>query len=262
MKATPVDLHYRELGEPGKPPLIMLHGLFGSATNWLGIAGRLAQDYHLILPDLRNHGRSPHSRVMNYEAMGEDLRALMQRLGLESAHLLGHSLGGKCAMWLALQSPQFVDKLVVADIAPVDYPNRFGTILEALNALDPAKLDDREEADRLLARRLENPGLRQYLLQNLTRQTTGWQWRFNLPVIAENIDQLLSFPSVRTEPYPGPVLFLYGGNSDYVQEAYRPVIRQRFPYARLRQLVGAGHWLYAEQPAEFSQALQAFIAPA
>ena len=261
MKASPVELFYREMGDPERPPLILLHGLFGSSTNWLGIAGKLAQDYRLILPDLRNHGRSPHSQVMSYEAMAEDLLALLARLDLENTHLLGHSLGGKCAMWLALHSPQSIDRLVVADIAPVAYPNRFKTVLQALNGLNPAEIGSRDEADRLLARWLDNSGLRQYLLQNLLHRGSLWQWRFNLPVLGEKIEQLLDFPTQNTEPYPGPVLFLYGGNSDYVQESHRSEINRLFPYARLRQLVGAGHWLYAERPEEFSHALKTFLTP-
>ena len=259
MSPPALHLHYREFGDRGDPPLLMLHGLFGASGNWMGVVKRLQSDYRLILPDLRNHGRSPHHAQMDYHVMAEDLCALMDSLSLESANLLGHSMGGKAAMWLALTRPERVDRLVVADIAPVGYPSRFDAILQGMEQLPLAEIADRESADRWLARYVTDQGVRQYLLQNLLKQPDGWQWRVNLPALSSASALLSDFPSVEGLSFPGEVLFLYGERSDYVKTGYRKVIDQLFPLARMRMLPGAGHWLYAEQPEAFSKAVKAFL---
>ena len=259
MNHAALTLNYREYGDPGHAPLLMLHGLFGAAGNWMGVVKRLQADYRLILPDLRNHGRSPHHAQMDYPVMVDDLCALMDRLRLESASLLGHSMGGKAAMWLALNRPERVDRLVVADIAPVGYPSRFDAIFQGLEHLPLAEIADRESADQWLARYVPDRGVRQYLLQNLVKQPGGWQWRVNLPALSAARTRLSDFPRTEGLGFPGEVLFLYGERSDYVKADYRKVIDQLFPLARLRMLPGAGHWLYAEQPDAFSKAVRAFL---
>ncbi len=209
--------------------------------------------------DLRNHGRSPHVESMNYELMALDMLQLMHQLDIPHAHFIGHSMGGKVAMWLALNHPESIEKLVVADIAPVNYGHRFETIFSALQGVDLTRLSGREDADRQLSQWVGNLGLRQYLLQNLVKLPTGWSWRFNLLGLCKAMDTLAGFPAQATHSYPGNVLFLYGGNSDYVQADSQPEIRACFPYARLRMLTGAGHWVYAEQPEAFVQVVSAFL---
>ncbi len=259
MSPESLELAYRELGDPQRPPLLLVHGLFGSSGNWTGVAKRLQADYRLILPDLRNHGRSPHHQSMDYPAMAADLSALLDRLEIESASLVGHSMGGKAAMWLALTQPERVERLVTADIAPVSYPSRFNAIFRGLCELPLTELEQRETADRLLAAQIPERSVRQYLLQNLVKRPEGWQWRFNLPVLEGAIDTLSGFPAVEAMSYAGEVLVLYGERSDYVLPEYGDRIRSLFPLARLRMLAQAGHWIYAEQPEAFSRAVRAFV---
>ncbi len=259
MTQSVVELHYRETGNPGAPPLILLHGLFGSSANWMGIARRLESDWRIVIPDLRNHGRSPHTETMNYREMAGDLVSLMDRLGLETAHLVGHSMGGKLAMVLALEQGDRVAKLVVADAAPVSYTHRFETIFEGLGAIRLDRLKDRQEAEQILAQEIESQPIRQYLLQNLIKQSGGWGWRFHLAGLAREIETIAGFPELNHLSFPGDVLFIHGGSSSYVKPEHLPTIRELFPFARLRMLAGAGHWVYAEQPQLFTQAVRNFL---
>lgn len=259
MAATGIELYFRQFGEPQAPPLLLLHGLFGSSANWVGIARRLLADYHLIVPDLRNHGRSPHAQDMDYPAMAADILGLLERLEIPAAHIVGHSMGGKVAMWLALTRPDRINRLVVADVAPVDYPHRFDAIFSGLQAIDLTQLTDRRAADRQLAVSVESRQVREYLLQNLVKQSHGWAWRLNLPVLHRQIATLANFPALGGRSFPGDALFIYGGNSDYVRADYFPAIRSGFPFARLRAVAGAGHWVYADQPEAFLQAIRAFL---
>ena len=259
MSDKAVELYYRESGNPEAEPLILLHGLFGSSANWMGIARRLEADWRLIIPDLRNHGRSPHAEVMSYPEMAEDVISLMDRMGIERAHLLGHSMGGKLAMELALQHGDRVDKLVVADVAPISYAHRFDTIFDRLQAIDLEQLESRQQADDILAERVESQETRQYLLQNLVKQSGKWVWRFNLAVLAREIETIAGVAESSDHSFPGDALFIYGGNSSYVKAEYRPTILKLFPFARMRMLTGAGHWVYAEQPEPFIHALVTFL---
>ena len=259
MSSPPLELHCRQFGEPDATPLLLLHGLFGSATNWLGIARQLQDRFRLIIPDLRNHGRSPHASRMDYPAMAEDILALLERLEIPSVHIVGHSMGGKVGMWLTLTWPDRVNRLVVADVAPVVYTHRFEAIFRGLQAIDLSQLEDRQAADRQLSEFVGSRQVRGYLLQNLVKQTGGWDWRLNLPVLHREIATLAGFPALGGRSFPGDVLFIYGGNSDYVQADHFPAIRTTFPFARLRALAGAGHWVYADQPDGFIQAVTSFL---
>lgn len=257
-----MKLYYREYGRYSdqRPTLILLHGLLGSSVNWHGIARRLEARHHLLVPDLRNHGRSPHAPEMDYPSMAGDLLELLDEQGLDDALWVGHSMGGKAAMWLALARSERVAGLVVADIAPVAYDHDFGLILTAMEAVDPATLTSRQEADRILARYLDDPGLRQYLLQNLTREQGRWGWRVNLQALGAAMRAITGFSvPPGSSSYPGPTLFLHGDRSDYITPEHRPRIAALFPLARVRLIPGAGHWLYAEQPDAFVSALNRFI---
>lgn len=256
------ELFLRDYGDPGTSPtpVVLLHGLFGSSTNWHSIARRLAESRRVLVPDLRNHGRSARCEPMTYATMAEDLTALLESQGLEQAALVGHSMGGKAAMWLALTKPEQVQALVVADMAPVAYGHRLDGVIAALDTLDLAGLGSREEADAQLAAHLDNPGLRGYLLQNLVKEGGAWHWRIDLPVLSAYMDELLGFPDATGRQFPGPVLFVYGTESDYVTGKQLPAIRKLFPLARLRAIPNAGHWVYSDQPDSFLRALKGFLA--
>jgi pimeloyl-ACP methyl ester carboxylesterase len=260
MNTGAVELYYRQSGDPEKPKLCLLHGLFGSASNWMGVVKYLQHDFHIIIPDMRNHGRSPHCQEMDYPLMAHDLLALFNRLDMGSVHLLGHSMGGKVAMWLALQQPERIEKLVVADIAPVTYMHSFERIFSGLQGLPLAQIKNRDDADRRLAAWVSETGVRQFLLQNLVRQPDGWSWRFNLDVLHKVISRLAGFPQADRLIFAGDVLFVHGERSDYLKDAYRERIGQLFPHYRLRMMNGVGHWLYAEQPQRFAQVVKEFLA--
>ncbi len=256
-----VELHFREYGRPveGQPSLIFLHGLFGSSANWHSIARRLEARLHLMVPDLRNHGRSPHEDAVDYPAMAADVLGVMDGRRLDQAMLIGHSMGAKVAMWLALEQPQRVDRLMAVDMAPVRYKHGFDSILSALQDIDPDRLAGRSEAEALLVERLDNRMLAQYLLQNLGLQHGRYHWRMNLGALTRGVGSILDFPEVGDRRFPGKAWFVYGGQSDYVTPAYNGIITELFPHARLRMVAGAGHWVYAEKPEEFSAVVDSFV---
>lgn len=257
-----MQLHYREYGSYSElhPTLIFLHGLLGSSSNWHSLARSLADDFHVLVPDLRNHGRSPHDDDVSYPALAGDVARLIEDQGLDSALLIGHSMGGKVAMWLALQQPERVTGLVVVDIAPVSYENRFQPIYQALHAVDEADVGSRAEADQVLAHYLSDTGLRQFLLQNLHMAGGGWRWRINLSALSRGMSDIVDFPLPQNEPnYEGPALFIYGERSDYVMPDAKPRIARLFPQAKLSCIREAGHWIYAEQPQAFASLLGGFL---
>lgn len=257
-----MKLRVREFGDytGERPTLILLHGLFGSSANWHSIARRLAASEHVLVPDLRNHGLSPHHQVMDYQSMSTDLAQLIDEHGFDAVRLVGHSMGGKLAMWFALNHPEQVAGLVVVDIAPVAYAHSFDEIFAALSELPLGSIGDRQQAHEALAASLPDPALRHYLLQNLLREDGRWRWRMNLQVLITAIDDILDFPlPAAGQTYPGATLFVYGSESDYLRAPHRQRIFQLFPHARLRPIAGAGHWVYAEKPEAFVSALVPFL---
>ena len=242
------------------PPALVLHGLFGSGTSWRTIARRLGSRLQCHLVDQRNHGRSPHARGMAYPALAADVLAYLDANRLDRAGFIGHSMGGKTAMALALTAPERVRWLVVADIAPAPSPSDHRPILDALQALAPDSLASRAAADAALARSVPDLGLRQFLLQNLVHGDGGLRWRIDLEAIAEALPDLTGFPP--TAPgavYEGPTLFLRGERSDYVTAHHERRIRALFPSASVTTIAGAGHWLHAEQPSAVTDRLARFI---
>lgn len=259
-----VELNHRITGEG--PPLILLHGLFGSLDNLGGIARRLEDQWQIHALDARNHGQSPHTDTMDYPAMAADVLAYMDRHGLEKASLLGHSMGGKVAMQVALAAPDRVSRLIVADIAPVTYQARHDAILEGLTGIHLADVTSRKDADDLLADFVETPGVRQFLLKNLERiprdeQQAGgptFRWRLNLSVINACYGNLAKAPEGEG-PFEGPVLFLKGADSAYIQEKHREAIERLFPAAQLRIIQDTGHWLHAEKADTFAALCRRFL---
>ena len=255
-----LQLNHRTYGEPSKPTLLLLHGLFGSATNWGSIARHLADRYHILVPDLRNHGQSPHHPMHSYAAMVDDLLALLDRYGVSQVGLIGHSMGGKAAMQLALHHPQRVGALAVVDIAPVSYAHDFQTVLDAFDAVELVGLNSRAEADTQMADKVPEPGVRAFLLQNLVKSPDGWAWRLNLAALAAAQAEIVAFPAQADDArFDGPVIMIHGERSDYMLPAYRPQVERYFPAAQFCRVPDAGHWVYAEQPKGFLDCLMPFL---
>jgi esterase len=245
-----------------RPPLVIAHGLFGSARNWSAIAKRLAADRQVVAVDMRNHGDSPRSEVNDYPAMAADLAETIASLG-GRADLLSHSMGGKAAMALALTRPELVARLLVADIAPVPYPPRQAPIVAALRAVPLRPGLARRAADAALqANGMGEMATRAFLLQNLRFEGEAPAWRCGLDEIAAALADIEGFPDFGAARYGQPTLFLLGERSDYVQPGHRPRIRELFPAARFLTLRGTGHWLHAEKPEEFVAVAESFFRPA
>lgn len=253
-----MELHFRSLGSG--PALILLHGLLGSLDNWLPLGRQFAERFTVLAVDQRNHGLSPHSDEFGYDLMAHDLHQFMHDQGLTTAHLLGHSMGGKTAMQFALLYPDQVDKLVVVDMSPRAYPPIHTETLAALQALDLEAHRRREDFDAALAAQVPEVELRQFLLKNLRRDHDGtFHWKVNLPAIWDNYRHLNTALAVEGQ-FAKPALFLRGANSDYVREADVELIQRYFPGAELRTISGAGHWIHADKPAEFLGCVLEFLA--
>ncbi len=251
-----MNLFHRTYGRG--EPLVILHGFLGCADNWHTLAARLGERFRVLVPDLRNHGRSPHAPEFGIPELAGDVTALLDTHGIARAALLGHSLGGKAAMRLALDAPERVARLVVADIAPRAYPPRPFPELDAMRALGPATLASRAEADAALAQAVPDAAVRALLLKNLDRGSDGrLRWRCNLESLARNAARILD--AVDGPPCPVPALFLRGGRSDYVTDADLLEIRRLFPHAESATLPDAGHWLHADAPAAFLAEVTRFL---
>lgn len=257
-----VALHTHAYGDAG-PPLVILHGLLGSHRNWRAIAQALARDHRVYAVDLRNHGQSPHSERMDYAHLTADVAAFIRDLAVGAVRLVGHSLGGKVAMCVALAEPELVASLVVVDIAPVAYPDRNAAILQALRALPLAELSDRASADRSLAAAIAEPSLRQFLLTNLVQTADGFQWQANLDALAAAGPALSGFPAFGPEmAFPGPTLFVAGERSPYRVADHRSAIGSLFPATGHVAISDCGHWPHIECPERFLAALRDFLATA
>jgi len=243
--------------ETALPPLMIVHGLFGSARNWGAIARRMASDRLVLVPDMRNHGDSLRSPDHSYAALATDLAEVAASTG-RPVDVVGHSMGGKAAMVLALGNGPCVNRLVVADIAPVGYGHSQLHLVEAMRKLDLAGIEARGEADRRLSASVADASVRAFLLQSLDLRATPARWRLNLDALGPEMDKIIGWPAVEGR-YDGPALFLAGAESDYVRPEHRDRIRSLFPRARIARLAGAGHWLHADRPREFEAALRAFL---
>ncbi len=240
-------------------PLLILHGYFGMGDNWKSQANKLAEKYEVHLIDQRNHGRSFHSDDFDYELLVEDLNAYIEYHQLEEVVLLGHSMGGKTAMLFAVNYPEKIKALIVADISPRSYPPHHHEILEALNAVDFSKITLRTEVDDVLKNYISEEGVRQFLLKNVFRETkTTLNFRFNLESLTENNNEVGEGLPAFTE-YDGPVLFLRGANSGYIAKEDEALIKAHFSKAEIISIKNAGHWLHAENPVDFLAELSAFL---
>ena len=252
-----MQLHFKESGQ-GRA-VILLHGLFGSSDNWHFIALRLAESFHIFAVDHRNHGQSPHHAEMNYPLMAGDVNKFMAARGLESALVIGHSMGGKTAMQLALQFPERVEKLVVADMAPRAYAPAHDKIFAALLALNLPSFQTRQQIEDALAPEIPNLVLRRFLLKNLGRNTDGnFIWKINLDGLAKNYLKL-GEPVAAAAPFAKPTLFIRGGKSKYIKAEDEPLIRELFPRSQIQTIAAASHWVHADEPQEFLRLLFDFL---
>lgn len=239
------------------PPLVIAHGLFGSGRNWGVIARKLADRRDVVAVDMRNHGDSPRFDSQSYHDMAADLAEVIIDLG-GCADLLGHSMGGKAAMHVALTQGDLIRKLVIADIAPVAYAHDQSQHIRAMQSLDLHGIAGRTDADARLAPLVPDPALRAFFLQSLDLKTDPAKWRLNLDVLNVEMSQIVGWPET-FGVFSGPTLFLTGANSHYVLPEYRDKIRGLFPKSRFAKLANAGHWLHAEQPRAFIDTVQVFL---
>jgi esterase len=256
MKA--IELAFEEFGSADNAPLIILHGFLASSRNWRFVAQKLAAQFHVYVVDMRNHGTSPHASLMDYPSMAQDLLLFLNQRGLQKASLLGHSMGGKIAMWFALNHPDYVNKLIVADIAPVSYSHSFDDTLNALRSLPLEEISNRKQAEIMLAAAIPELSYRQFLLQNLVLDDGHYGWRINLDIFQQMAPHIAAFPDINTlQPYPGETLFIAGNDSNFVSAE---TINKPFPDSQVKIIHDAGHWLHVQQPAEFIGLVENFLA--
>lgn len=244
----------------GLPPVVLAHGLFGSGKNLGGLARRLDDHRKVISVDMRNHGDSPHDADHSYPALADDLAQVIANHG-GLADVVGHSMGGKAAMVLALTRPEMLRRLVVLDIAPVSYAHSQQDYVDAMLGLDLDGLTLRSEADRRLAQSLDDPGVRAFLLQSLDLKAAPPRWKLNLPVLSDQMTRLTGWPEgLAPDAFQGPALFLAGGDSGYARPGQNAdAIHDYFPQAELRYVPGCGHWLHAEEPRLVADAVADFL---
>jgi len=274
-------------GNPRPHPVLIFHGLFGSGNNWRSVAKRLNQiinphhntgamqihmhpkttesqkrmEFHLI--DLRNHGESPWTGGMQFQGMVNDVTHYMDKHSLEKVSIIGHSMGGRLAMQVALLYPHLVQNLVVADVAPVTYPpfNTFNNYISIMKQMDLARCQSRKDADEMLKPLIADPGIRLFLLTNLTERPgiNGFTWKLNLDTIQKSLGELRKFEVPSNARFLGPTLLVGGKNSDYIKPEHYPTIKGFFPSSEIEMIEGAGHWVHADKPEVFVQHVSKFL---
>ncbi len=253
-----MELAFEQFGESKNPPLIILHGFFASSRNWRAIAEKFAINFCIYVLDARNHGASPHSETMNYETMATDVADFIAQKNLKNVSLLGHSMGGKTAMWFALNYSNLVQNLIVVDIAPIAYKHSFEPLINALKNLPLSELKNRKQAELLLASIIPELSYRQFLLQNLVLKSGGcYEWRIDLDIFQDNAANILLFPNIENvSQFVKPTLFLAGGNSKYIKENSTKTL---FPFAQIQVIPDAEHWIHVQQPQAFLAAVTDFL---
>ena len=252
-----LKLHAKVAGKG--EPIILLHGLFGSLENLGGIARLLSKSFEVHSLDLRNHGRSPHHQQMHYASLAADVEHYMNSVNLDKVHILGHSMGGKTGMQLALDFPERVNKLIVADIAPVQYGRHHDDVFQGLQRIDPSQLKSRQQADELIRKDVPEIAVRQFLLKNLVKHGAGsFGWRMNLSAIKDNYIHIIAGQH-HERAFAGKVLFIKGGASDYIKPQYKEHTIKLFPKAEIRVIPNTGHWLHAEKPDVFTAICKRFL---
>ena len=260
MQLTFNQFNVTEDSDSERQTVLILHGLFGSKRNWQSIARQLSDQCQVFTLDLRNHGESEHHDDMTYQVMADDVFQFISEHSLKDVSVIGHSMGGKVAMQMALQHPEIIKKLVIIDIAPVKYEHGFNDLIDSLRALPLEQISNRQDADEHLRSTVQPETLRQFLLQNLKTSEDGFRWRINLDAIQANIDALMDFPEDHGHHlFQNPVLFLKGEKSDYIKHLYEQKIFKLFSRALFITVANTGHWLHAENPDFVVQEISKFI---
>ena len=266
-----MSLHTTSLGPPnpsgrgsgpGGPLVAFCHGLFGQGKNWTSVAKAIAEDHRVLLIDMPHHGRSPWSDRFDYLDVADQVAELFD--AEDPVALVGHSMGGKAAMVLALRHPELVERLCVVDVSPVAYESvsEFAGYIRAMLGLDLGTIEHRRDADAALTEAVPHPTVRSFLLQNLRRDADGWSWQPNLEVLGRDIGALSGWPAdalADAPPYDGPTLWVSGERSAYVQPEYAAAMDRWFPRNRRVTVKGAGHWVHSEQPRVFTEVLRRFL---
>ena len=260
-----VDLYYRRLGPAGASTIVVLHGLFGTSDNWGSVGKELAEPtdagapaFDVLLVDLRDHGRSPHTDATSYPIMAADVHALVTSLGLSDITLVGHSMGGKVAMVFAQQWPQLLKRLVVVDISPREHENNHAAILDAILTADLSTGRTRKDVEAHIASRVKEPGVVQFLMKNLYWRTEEQlAWRVNAELLQRDLQAILA--AIGPDTVRVPTLFIRGGQSDYILREDLPAIKEQFPNSRVETIAYAGHWVHAEAPEKFNELVGAFL---
>lgn len=251
-----MKLHYRTIGE-GKP-LFILHGLFGSSDNWQTLGKKFAENYKVYLVDQRNHGRSPHSEEFSYDLMVEDLHELVLDSGESKINIIGHSMGGKTVLGFAAKYPEFLDKMVIADIGYKKYPSHHEQILLGLNSLDLSIVKSRSVADKIMSEYIPEYGVRQFLLKNLYwKEKNQLAWRINIPVLEREMDNILA--EIKFDKIDSKALFIRGGKSNYILDSDLDDIKLKLPHSSIYTIENSGHWVHAEDPEAFYREVVKFI---
>ncbi len=254
-------LVYDDLGGEDRP-IIILHGLFGFRRNWLRIARKLSVTNRVLALDLPNHGESSWTDVMSYGFLSEIISKFIVEHDLKGATVLGHSMGGKIAMTLALTEPELIGRLIIADIAPVNYTHDNLSIITALESLDLALVKNRGDADTKLREKIPHKEIRAFLLQNLVYNDKRYEWRINMPVIKAYLADLQGFPSFSEQVFfEGPTLFLSGVDSDFIEPDHHKIISRLFPVSSIINIENAGHWLHVDNSKSFLRCVLRFIEP-
>lgn len=253
-----VELAFSEHGTKG-PPLIVLHGLFGSARNWTRIAKELSASHRVYALDLRNHGASPSLSSMTYAEMAADVAEFVAAHGIDRPVVMGHSMGGKVAMQLALERPELPAGLIVVDIAPVAYGHDMLDYIAAMQMLDLSGETRRSELEEELREEVADSGVTAFLMTNLERANGGFQWRVNLTAISAGMSNITGFSPPEGAVYGGPAAFVAGENSAYVRDAHKARIAELFPKSRIVTIKDAAHWVHADQPEAFVRTVEAFL---
>ena len=254
-----MKLHSKKYGDKGQD-LIVIHGLFGMSDNWSTLGRKFSKRFKVHLIDLRNHGRSPHSRDFNYDVMCEDLIEYIEDYNIKKPLVIGHSLGGKVAMKLAFTHAEILEKLLIADISPRRYNTDFHeNLLKILYSLPLEDFERREDIEEILAETFENRGMRLFLMKNLFRnEHNKFAWRFNIDVLLEKVSNIQEAEFINSKCNV-PTLFIRGGDSNYVTSEDEIIIKKHFTNFSISTIEGAGHWLHAEKPDLFYDEVIKFI---
>ncbi len=253
----PIPLNSEVLGPENDKTILILHGLFGSIANWRSIARYFAGNYRVISLDLRNHGRSPWHENMRYVDLAGDVAAFLESNSIQKPHVIGHSMGGKTLMTLLQRFNIEIDIPFVIDIAPVKYNHDHDALLGAMEAVDLTNLKTRKEIDSQLAKSIAENALRQYLMQNVTRNKDRYEWRINLKSISNNSSYLIDYKD--TKIVNSRIVFIRGAQSDYVLPRYHDQIHSLFPNAQIESIAECGHWLHVEKPGQFVQIIESWL---